>query len=343
MFGVYRTVLALMVVGQHVWGLPTGGVGVQAFFCLSGFLMTLVMCGTYRGRPLAFVLNRILRLYPSYWMASAVTAAIILWYPIPEMIGQGRWQWGLPTDPVGITKNVLFIAREHELRLVPTAWAVANELLFYALIAAGFTQTLRRSVACFVAALAISLFALEDPRLYFSPLGAALPFATGALLYHVLRLPFAERLRRSPLLPAGALALAVIAGSVLAGDLSSMLRLYLAMFATVPLIWILFNLRPKPLSKAADEFIGRLSYPIYLLHFLPLLILCPHPPFWIEATWFRPAVLAITLISSLGVVLLIDIPIDRWRRRIKMGGHGGALPRRSRVATEAGLPRASIS
>jgi peptidoglycan/LPS O-acetylase OafA/YrhL len=65
MFGTFRTILAALVVLQHFSPARlVGSMAVFAFFTLSGFLMTMLMDTTYRGRPEAFALNRFLRLYP---------------------------------------------------------------------------------------------------------------------------------------------------------------------------------------------------------------------------------------------------------------------------------------
>ncbi len=47
MFGTYRTYLALLVVVQHIGGIPViGGYAVFGFYILSGYLMTLIMIPT---------------------------------------------------------------------------------------------------------------------------------------------------------------------------------------------------------------------------------------------------------------------------------------------------------
>jgi peptidoglycan/LPS O-acetylase OafA/YrhL len=79
-FGIYRTFLALIVVFTHFGGgsFLFGRHAVFGFFCLSGFLMTLLIDGPYKGRPDAFAANRFLRLFPLYWATIALTALAIL-------------------------------------------------------------------------------------------------------------------------------------------------------------------------------------------------------------------------------------------------------------------------
>lgn len=48
MFGTYRAFLALMVVALHLGGIPKiGAYAVFGFYCLSGYLMTLIMQTNY--------------------------------------------------------------------------------------------------------------------------------------------------------------------------------------------------------------------------------------------------------------------------------------------------------
>jgi peptidoglycan/LPS O-acetylase OafA/YrhL len=331
-FGIFRTVLALMVVGQHTLGYQsTGRFAVQSFFCLSGFLMTLLCAEVYKGRPLDFAINRILRLYPSYWVVAAITAAVIIVTPVPAMIGQGPWdEWGLPTDPIAFAQNALFAVSVHTLRLVPTAWAVAVELVFYALIAVGATATIGRSLACLAAAAVISILLIDWPDLYFSPAGAALAFAVGGTLYHVQKMPYVRAGVISLGLGTVPVSLALIVAHARGTELAGMPVLYLSMLASCPLMLWLYNLRPPPRWCWIDDAIGRLSYPIYLSHFLPTLLLTLEPPFWIGAPWFIPAVLAVTLALSVALVLLVDIPVERIRSAIRDRGAFAAGNNRAR-------------
>lgn len=325
MFGIYRTTLALFVVAQHIYGVPgVGGYAVHAFFCLSGFLMTLLVCETYKGRPLDFASNRFLRLYPAYWATATATALLILLTPIPEMIGQGgTWGWGLPIKLSDILRNIAFVNANTHIELVPVSWAVTNELAFYVLIGLGITNTPLRAFIC----LPISILstvpywnsdAFGAPgTFYFLPVSAAPSFAVGAALYHLQRTPKFQSFMASPTFPIVAIVLALGSGYFrkVFGQ-TGMLPLYVNMLATAPLIVLLYRLNSKTLAPL-DTAIGRFSYPIYLSHELAVLILAPHPPFWINAPWFRSAIVATTLIIAALIVYGIDAPIERLRRKIR--------------------------
>src|SRR5262245_29731787 len=85
MFGTYRISLALLVGFYHlIRDNYAGPPAVFAFFVLSGFLMTLIINGTYAdGRDgfFRYLLNRILRIYPGYYVALGLAAAIVYFAP----------------------------------------------------------------------------------------------------------------------------------------------------------------------------------------------------------------------------------------------------------------------
>ena len=86
--GILRLLLALSVVAAHcgtIWkfDLIGGQVAVQSFYIISGFYMSLVLNEKYvdgNSSYKLFITNRMLRLYPIYWVVvllSIVTCIII--------------------------------------------------------------------------------------------------------------------------------------------------------------------------------------------------------------------------------------------------------------------------
>ena len=79
--GKIRTLLALSVVMYHcgaIFGITLigGGLPVQAFFIISGFYMSMVLNEKYVGANKSYKLflsNRLLRLYPIYWVVLVLT------------------------------------------------------------------------------------------------------------------------------------------------------------------------------------------------------------------------------------------------------------------------------
>ena len=81
-FGSFRLLLATLVMAQHFGAdlapaplaaalapYMTGSVAVLVFFALSGFVITEAVDSVYRGRPVPFLTNRLLRIVPHFLLA----------------------------------------------------------------------------------------------------------------------------------------------------------------------------------------------------------------------------------------------------------------------------------
>src|SRR5271155_1366839 len=77
MFGIYRYGLAFCVAISHLWAGMIGGPAAYAvwgFYCLSGYLMTLILNEKYGFSPRGlgrFAAKRALRIYPAYFVVCA--------------------------------------------------------------------------------------------------------------------------------------------------------------------------------------------------------------------------------------------------------------------------------
>ncbi len=158
-----RGLAALMVVlfhagrllsGPRDYGrLPFGGAfdfgraGVDVFFVLSGFIITLIHApdldapkGMRGGRLASFARKRLLRIYPSYWICSLILLAIMLASPTPDRREH---------DPAYVLSSFLLLPSTGEPLLGP-GWSLRHELLFYALF--GLAIANRRLGVCVLAA-----------------------------------------------------------------------------------------------------------------------------------------------------------------------------------------------
>ncbi len=158
-----RGLAALMVVLFHAgrllsgpkdYGrLPFGGAfdfgraGVDVFFVLSGFIITLIHApdldapkGMRGGRLASFTRKRLLRIYPSYWICTLILFAIMLASPTPDRREH---------DPAYVITSFLLLPTTGEPLLGP-GWSLRHELLFYALF--GLAIANRRLGVCVLAA-----------------------------------------------------------------------------------------------------------------------------------------------------------------------------------------------
>lgn len=162
--GIFRLFLALSVVLVHCQGLRgqiffTGGDAVKLFFAISGFYMTLVLSTKYKTNLRDFYINRILRIYPIYWVCLAMDLIFILhtrniqeWHTLawPEFLYVGfaniflfgqDWMYFVHTDATGHFHLGPIETIQHFYGTTPScftmegqAWTLGLECTFYLLV-----------------------------------------------------------------------------------------------------------------------------------------------------------------------------------------------------------------
>src|SRR5688572_7817536 len=274
MFGALRYVLAIMVVAQHVWAPFHNWSGVYAvfgFYVVSGYLMALVLNEVYPFTPggtLRFLLNRALRIYAPYLVALAFAAWVAAEHPL--VAGKVDPAMVLPANRDEWAANLLILGLvpEYIPRLLSIAWSLRVELVMYGLMAVGLARGLRATLLWYAASLGYTLFfvlsAAPFEERYYTVQAAALPFALGALAYHLR-----PRLTWRRHLPVAA-TLFVLNWAVahLFGPIGTDYGMYLSLLVSVYLVAVL---RSPPAGvpvwlTRADRWLGNLSYPIFLLH-----------------------------------------------------------------------------
>ena len=144
MFGIFRTILALLVVTGHLFSPSSlGTFAVFGFYILSGYLMTYIMQNTYAYNMLGqkkFLLNRTLRIYPSYWFAALLSLVLLLY--CGEKITEFKRTIYLPENSVEVLQNIFLVFfNSSRPRLSPATWALTVELFYYVCICFGASKT----------------------------------------------------------------------------------------------------------------------------------------------------------------------------------------------------------
>ena len=344
MFGSLRTTLALMVMVHHLF-LPDalGPYAVFGFYILSGYLMTLIMhesYGFHKAGRINFAINRVLRLFPMYWVA-AVFSLVLIYMIGGEAVKQYHRSMFIPSDVKSILENVFMIFpgwRSDEInpRLVPTTWALTVEMFFYLMICVGASKNIFRVKVWFLASLAYVGLTFyiggSTADRYFPIAAASLPFSIGGLLYF-----FSKSVKNRSLFLKSKLStnklfatmiinvmIWILAKHVLKLGEIAELGFYLNLVICSALIFsIILGGRLALIGKRADKFIGELSYPIYLMQWqvglLVSVLLFGHPlhEFSILGLWSL-AVSVVTVIGlSIGMIFLVDRPVQTVREKIK--------------------------
>jgi peptidoglycan/LPS O-acetylase OafA/YrhL len=345
MFGVLRTILALMVMSQHMLNLiPLGQYAVFCFYIISGYLMTLVMHETYgydlKGRY-RFIINRALRLYPIYWLVIGLTI-LLIFYLGQNVTRNYNPSLYLPPSVESVFQNFFMVFPAWNPinvypRLVPPGWALTVELFFYAMICLGMSKTLGRvQVWLFVSLMYVPLtYALgfDSTERYFPIAAGSLPFSIGALIYFYTRKTTPNRFFSwANKIPALWLFVLLIANSLGGLYLFKLPNLYffqeLAFYVNLILGSLLvykiasgdhiFAIRAK-----ADKFIGDFSYPIYLLHWQVglltsfLLFGKPLHKFSMRSVENFLVSLVFIFILSYLLTILVDKPVQKLREKMK--------------------------
>lgn len=101
-----------------------GEYGVQLFFLISGFV--ILMTAQRSKRPSDFVISRVSRLYPPYWLAVVVSSVLVLAFGVPVLSGVTWWER---------LANLTMIQRWFFIPNVDMVyWTLAIEMQFYVLL-----------------------------------------------------------------------------------------------------------------------------------------------------------------------------------------------------------------
>jgi len=310
---------------------------IRDSYTLSGYLMTRVLHERYGFTPsgtAAFLINRVLRLWPAYLVVIAGTWLTLHFLPLDQFF------FSL-TAPHALLERVTAFTILGQVafdfkyliplsRLSPTSWSLSIELCCYCLLAFYFAKTRARLFA--LAGLGIAGLALSTgycwamPSPYYGPYcfqnrygvvqAGFIPFAAGGLTY--LYRPGLRRFVLSywkwgiaAVLAAEALVIANVFASVTLGPFLGVIAM------TAILAWSGGDRRPS----AAIDFIGRASYHLFIAHMSIAAILVLG--FALVPNRFPVFALSVAIALALsGVLVPLEWRLDRVRRRIS----GGAAP-----------------
>ncbi|MEA5097112.1 MAG: acyltransferase [Burkholderiaceae bacterium] len=274
MLGTFRLFLAILVALSHadvrVWGLNPGVVAVVGFYLISGYVMTGLMQRHYVGyaRIPSFYIDRVLRLYPQYLAVGLLTLA---WF-----FSAGTFTPFLqhPPSAADLLNNLLVVPLNYfmyngsdQFTLMPPTWSLGTEFQFYLIFP--LILLWRARIVTFVLSLAIFIAAatgMINSEIFGYRLlpGILIFFLFGSALYDAHHHSPARALTVTLVAVAGGLLLAVLLAVKGHLPLPYNKETLFGLVVFVPMLYWLGKLRQHPL----DNYIGDLSYGVFLNHFL---------------------------------------------------------------------------
>ena len=277
-----RFIAVFLVVGSHIvlemwrraggaggftfWH-DYGGMGVDIFFVISGFVITISTIKVSREGGAAqawlFCKRRIIRIVPMYWLYSAVKIALI--------VGIGSKAFASGLEPGFVISSLLFWPTTNpagvHLPVLESGWTLSYEMLFYASFALAIWRNWPPLRFSAIALGAIFLLGrLDGAPLWLGFFGRTLlfEFLLGGIIAHLW-------VRKVPLHPLVAPAMLAIAVAMMffirfPDGTDRLLSVGVASALLVAsAVWLE---RYAVVSKAASYFklLGDASYSIYLSH-----------------------------------------------------------------------------
>jgi peptidoglycan/LPS O-acetylase OafA/YrhL len=318
-----------------------GNIAVNGFFVLSGFIIAEAVHLFYTGRPGAFLVNRALRLIPPFWAATLVSILVHVWLSRLGALKLPDYE-SVPSNmfapdnllvqitaiiPIFNLNRVLGDARE-AYYFVRFAWAVYVEFVFYFAYAAAMLcwNWARRAVPLRTFALAWGggFLALHAVNEYVHPLYWALHYAPYFVLGCSLYFVRVSGDRAAKLLSLIAYILVGLhffrytqgqtAMSVEAVYGIAKPRVLVATLMMLSLPLVLMALASLQVSRRAariDKWLGDLTYPLYLNHYVVLVAAWSLVE---QHSWaVQIVVIGLALLLSYAMKLAVDVPVASLR------------------------------
>jgi peptidoglycan/LPS O-acetylase OafA/YrhL len=299
------------------------------FFTLSAFLITALLLRERRqtgGISLRlFYIRRILRIWPLYFVVLAV--AVVLAHTIP---GQSL-PWYYVVGYLLFVGNWINVAFGHPLSVCGPLWTVSIEEQFY-LVWPLLMKILGRrgmiiaAVVAFLLAtlsqIGVVLAGLSPGYIYYGSFSRSSSLALGILLaLFADRLPGLTRGMRLLLLAAG------LTGWIAASawlidqpgpvDMRAVLGRLVASVGAVAILYAGLGNRSCLVRSEWVVWLGKISYGLYMLHFLGLLFMIDllHPRWGWTLLATKALGLALTVLLAWASYRWVESPFLRWKDR----------------------------
>ncbi|MEQ6898953.1 acyltransferase [Microbacterium sp. KR10-403] len=320
-----RAAAVTLVFVTHAFPSSTfpGGLGVDVFFVISGFLITRILLKQWREHLTIglkrFWFGRLVRLYPPLVAMVAVFASLYAFLP-----SSGLHSAVNATVALTHTANIVATVTDQDLGYFAHTWSLAMEEQFYLvwplLLRAMLQLNLRRrwmiAITVTIAAASLTGWLLTGDALPYNPLTKAGGILLGcAAAIAVDHLPRA--LRSQPAAWTGVAVFTAACVGESTGWLARSVSLPIAVLGILPVVLHCATGR-GPLVTALSwrpvVFVGVISYALYLWHYPVLMLLRRVVPAdaWVVALIGAAVSLALAATTR----RYVERPALAWRRRL---------------------------
>lgn len=240
--------------------LGPGHFGVELFFVISGFVILMTI--ERKNSVYDFVASRIARLVPTFWAAAAITTIVLYLRPMPP-------HFAPPSIAMILANTTMAPTLLGSTGIDMPYWTLTYEVVFYSAMAALLALgLLRRLEGACLAWLALNLVIMVTGAPLFYRLSIVLLigygnfFIAGMCLY---RMCAGRATPLTYLLLAVSLATTLLGGGEKAFDAPGYVYFPVALGAAA-LVWIAARYNPRWMNVAPLLYLGRISYPLYLVH-----------------------------------------------------------------------------
>lgn len=330
-----RAVAVVLVVANHTFLSPSGGfVGVDVFYVISGFLITTLLLreidqtGTVSIR--AFYARRVRRIVPVAFLVLVVTtaAAFVVWsLPRATQVALDSLSAALFVSNWHFTAiGADYLRADGAVSPVQHYWSLSIEEQFYAvwpllLLLLTFVLTTRRTLAAAVLiglaaslVVAASLTAADPTPAYFNTFARVWELLGGALIAVIGTA--GNRIARPARQALAFAGLAVIIGSAFVVEDNWQVPfpwVAPAVLGSMLIVWAAAPAeRTSVLGNPVSQWLGNISYSLYLWHF-PVLIF--GKSLIGQSAWALVALIAIMLVLSHLSSRFVERPIMSGRRK----------------------------
>lgn len=346
--GYLRLLLSAIVVYGHIVGLPiyNGRIdfrqpifwmhtnAVFGFYVLSGFLITKITNETYANTlsgKIRFAANRVLRIYPVYWLCLAIGTLLIVltdhkahFFYSSLIISNNMGDWIREFFILDINN---FKPPPHgKVSILPSAWSLCTELYYYAII--GFITGCykRLTLILFILSAAITFYYWQLGtsffKMYLPIQSPAAVFFLGSLLYHYRKC--FENMLSGKFYSCIFMAFIITVLPDILGlyktydHTSKLLYMYGLSFFYCYIILSLYDSGTKKKASIIENFCADIAFPIFLIHWAVAGFL------WVQFPTLQSAkilhfcfTLAGSILASCFVYVLVERPLKKWRALLR--------------------------